>query len=124
MCRIIWRCYDWEACLVGICCGYQLAIVRTASRCMFLYCWNINILSNSGLFQKQMENVRSCYLLDCVDPANILISCVIICPHCIFTRVNCGSATSASPNTTNDTRRELGNSLPVIEMVGAAYPSP
>lgn len=38
--------------------------------------------------------------------------------------MNCGSGTSASPNATNDTKREFGKSCPVIEMVGDEYPSP
>lgn len=64
------------------------------------------------------------YLFDCVPPACMLMSCVIICPHCILASVNCGSGTSASPNTTSDTNRELGSSWPVTEVVGLEIPSP
>lgn len=52
------------------------------------------------------------------------MSCVMIWPHCMFARVNCGSGTSASLNTAKDTNREFGRSSPVTEFVGAATPSP
>lgn len=42
----------------------------------------------------------------------------------MFASVNCGSGTSASLNTAKDTNREFGRSSPVIEVVGAATPSP
>lgn len=38
--------------------------------------------------------------------------------------VNFGSGTSASPNTTSDTSRELGSGSPVTETVGEDMPSP
>lgn len=64
------------------------------------------------------------HLLDCVEPDSMLMSCVIIWPHCMLASVNFGSGTSASPNTTSDTSRELGNGSPVTEAVGADTPSP
>lgn len=63
-------------------------------------------------------------LLDCVEPANMLMSCVTIWPHCMLTKVNCGSAISSSPNATNEIKREFGNSWPVTDIAGDEYPSP
>lgn len=54
----------------------------------------------------------------------MLMSCVTIWPHCMLTSVNCGSAMSSSPNATNETKREFGNSVPVTDAVGDEYPSP